>query len=174
MKLNAGSGRHYVDGWVNMDVDEGFPLDVKADLTAIPLPDESVDMIFAAHLLEHLDYWETLPLVLAEFARVLAPLGELCVVGPDIERAVLMGEPRPLLELIVAWPDDFNVGRWPVKSPPAGHAWTASSGFVVRALEFAGFTCTPYTGVLGELQGLGWPLDNTADWQNAFVCGYDE
>ena len=168
--MNAGSGRHYLHGWVNADIDPGCGADICTDLTGIPLPDGSAEKVFASHLLEHLEYRKQLPAVLAEFRRVLAPGGHLCVVGPDIERAVLLGEPPTVLQAIVAWPDTFNIGRWAQKTPPAGHAWTATGSLVEAVLENAGFVWTAYTGRLAELATAGWPLDNLALWQNGYVC----
>lgn len=171
MKLNAGSGRHYVPGWLNVDIANCL-CDVRADLARLPLSDGCAERIFASHVLEHQEYFRVLPVMLGEFARVLAPGGELCVVGPDIERAVLMGEPRQILDAIVAWPADFNVGRWPQKTPPAGHAWTASGPFVEEALLSTGFRVESFTGRLPLVQAAGWPLDNQSDWQNCHICRY--
>lgn len=168
--LNAGCGSHYVDGWLNLDVVEEYRADVHASLTDIPLPDRSVDRVFASHVLEHLDYHRQMPLVLAEFLRVLADDGELCVVGPDIERAVACGEPPALLHAIIAWPADFNLGNWPFMTPPTGHAWTATGPFVEHALATAGFTHVTYSGRLRDIAAEGWPLENFGDWQNAYVC----
>lgn len=168
--MNAGSGRHYLDGWVNADVDDTCRADLHTDLADIPLGDGTVERVFAAHLLEHLEFRKQLPRVLGEFRRVLAPGGQLCVVGPDIERAVLLGETPAVLQAIVAWPETFNIGRWAQKTPPAGHAWTATGPLVEDALEQAGFTWTAYSGRLGELASLGWPLDNLALWQNGYLA----
>lgn len=168
--LNAGSGSHYVEGWLNVDVNADHRADVYADLSGIPLADGCVRWVFASHVLEHLDYHHGLPVVLAEFYRVLADDGELCVVGPDIERAVASGEPSPLLRAIIAWPSDFNLGDWPTMKPPMGHAWTATAPFVEAALSAAGFVCESYCGRLREIAVAGWPLENFGDWQNGFIC----
>ena len=99
----------------------------------------------------------------------MTPGGELCVVGPDIERAVLESEPRQLLEAIVAWPPDYNRG-YTVKTAPVGHAWTPTALFMEHALEAAGFEVTSYSGKLRKLPEQGWPLVNLGDWQHGYVC----
>jgi SAM-dependent methyltransferase len=174
IQLNAGCGAHYVDGWLNVDVEERHRADVHADLADLPLADGSVTRVFAAHVLEHLGYDKQLPQVLAEFRRVLAPDGELCVVGPDIERAVILGEPMQLLRSIVAWPAVFNDGNWDAMTPPTGHAWTATGTLVEQALAVARFTPASYSGRLRAVAERGWPLTNFADYQNGYICRKEE
>jgi len=59
-KLNLGCGKVIRDGWVNHDIMPGPGVDVIYDLETcgiepFPLPDDSVDEIHAAHLIEHID-----------------------------------------------------------------------------------------------------------------------
>lgn len=125
-----------------------------------------------SHTAEHLSYWDKLPKVLHELSRVLADDGELCLVGPDIERAVLLGEPRQLLETIISWPDEWAHG-WAHKQPPVAHAWTPAAPFMERALTTARFQVQSLTGHLRDAQKLGWPLADAGDWQHAFLCRKD-
>ena len=166
--LNAGCGDHHPPGWVNADISDACKPDVHADLAVLPFDDGTAGRIFAAHVLEHQGYHDRLPAVLGEFRRVLADDGELCIVGPDIERAVVLREGHTVLELIIAWPPAF--GSWPVKTPPEGHAWTATGPLLERALTAAGFSFECYSWRLKDLPGLGWPLENFAEWQNGYVC----
>ena len=167
--LNAGCGDHHPPGWVNADIDPACDPDMCCDLTGLPAGDGTAGRIFASHVLEHNGYHDQLPLLLAEFRRVLADDGELCVVGPDIERAVILRESYWLLDLIIAWPPAF--GSWPAKIPPRGHAWTATGPLVEHALTSAGFTFTSWTGRLKDLEAAGWPVVAVhADWQNAYTC----
>ncbi|MBK8285344.1 MAG: methyltransferase domain-containing protein [Ahniella sp.] len=46
--------------------------------------DESFDLIYASHVLEHFDWRHELPPVLKEWRRVLKPGGELHVSVPDL------------------------------------------------------------------------------------------
>jgi SAM-dependent methyltransferase len=167
--VNTSYGPHHPEGWTGVDISPACNPDIVADLAALPFEGKSVDRIFACHVCEHLEYFGQLPAVLAEFRRVLANDGQLCVVGPDIERAILEGEPRQLAEAIVAWPPHYNHG-YLMKVAPQGHAWTPTEPFLAHALLEAGFEPQPYSGRLRELGALGWPLVNTGDWQNGFIC----
>ena len=168
--LNAGSGDHYVDGWVNLDIDSEIKADVHADLCAIPLPDASCGRILCSHVLEHIDYREQVPRVLAEFRRVLAPGGQLCILGPDIDRAVLLGETPEVLKRIVAWTKEFYAEEWKYVVPPHGHAWTSTQLLTELALDAAGYTWDNYSGRLHRLPVAGWPIGNTAPFQLGYVC----
>jgi predicted SAM-dependent methyltransferase len=54
--------------------------------------DESADMVFSSHLLEHIDY-EKVPSALSEWMRVLRKGGHLCLYVPDEEEYPKVGEP---------------------------------------------------------------------------------
>ena len=151
--LNAGCGAHHPAGWVNADISDVCQPDVLGDLVSLPFAAGTVGRIFASHVLEHQPYRGGLPVMLAEFRRVLAADGELCVVGPDIERAVVLRESHEILELIIAWPAVF--GSWPVKTPPEGHAWTATGPLTEDALTVAGFGFECFSGRLRELSAAG-------------------
>jgi ubiquinone/menaquinone biosynthesis C-methylase UbiE len=85
MKLNLGCQIHYFDGWTNQDI-VGDNSDIKVDLVCdavkLPIKDESVDFIYAGHLVEHF-YPDTLPLAIKEWRRVLKKGGKLVVITPD-------------------------------------------------------------------------------------------
>jgi SAM-dependent methyltransferase len=53
-----------------------------ADVTTIPLPDRSLDVVFASNVLEHLDS-AALERLLAELARVITPGGRLLLLQPN-------------------------------------------------------------------------------------------
>jgi len=57
LKLNLGSGPEKKEGYVNVDVMDGA--DLVHDLTnPLPYPSESVDEIFASHIIEHFSPYE--------------------------------------------------------------------------------------------------------------------
>src|SRR3712207_6799437 len=63
IRLNVGSGRTKLPGWVNVDL-----LGMNADLPwnlryGIPFPDESVDAVFLEHFLEHLPAGDALEML---------------------------------------------------------------------------------------------------------------
>lgn len=90
VKLNIGGGKGHprTEGWRVIDLRESS--DIIMDITKenLPFRDGSVDVIFASHILEHINQ-QNLDSVLAEFYRVLRPKrGLLRVSVPDIEKAI--------------------------------------------------------------------------------------
>lgn len=68
-KVHLGCGRNYIPGWVNIDLFTAVKADVYADLMSLPFQQESVDVLYCSHLLEHvqrrmvvatLSYWRGL------------------------------------------------------------------------------------------------------------------
>ena len=80
--LDIGSGnRKGKDDWVTVDLNHGA--DIIHDLRkGIPLSENSVDRIYASHVLEHIPYKEQ-NILLKEIYRVLKKGGELSVSVPD-------------------------------------------------------------------------------------------
>jgi len=85
--LNLGCGyRHHPD-WTNLDVRSDAPEVLAHDLaTGVPFKDDSFDVVYHSHLLEHLDARDAEDL-LRECLRVLAPGGILRLAVPDLEAA---------------------------------------------------------------------------------------
>jgi predicted SAM-dependent methyltransferase len=80
--LQIGGGKSYIDGWMNADIIYG---DVYIDATrTLPIPDKSIDFIFAEHFIEHLSYEDGLKLI-QECYRVLRPNGVLRIATPSFE-----------------------------------------------------------------------------------------
>jgi predicted SAM-dependent methyltransferase len=86
--LNLGCGERIHPDWVNLDLHPIVPgvqeWDLKADL---PFPDESFDVVYHSHVLEHFSKADGLRL-LERCKRVLRPGGTIRVVVPDLERIV--------------------------------------------------------------------------------------
>lgn len=86
-RIHVGSGRHVLDGWVNVDVQASpkakRPPDVLGTADSIPLPDGCASEIMAIHLFEHVYLWDV-PKVLAEWRRLLQPGGLLVLEMPDV------------------------------------------------------------------------------------------
>ncbi len=81
-KLNVGCGSNLKDGWINIDLSPHA--DICADVTkGIPLPDNSSEIIYSEHFLEHLKYPnESMPF-LAESYRLLKEKGVMHLGVPD-------------------------------------------------------------------------------------------
>ena len=86
--LNIGSGqRNFQKPWINIDCrDQGYPVDILTDVKDLSMfADNSVDIIVAHHLLEHIDIGE-LEQYIAEWYRVLKSGGKLDIFVPHITK----------------------------------------------------------------------------------------
>lgn len=84
---NSSSLPAYFDSWrqLRVDLDPAVEPDILADLTDLsPIPDGSVDAVWASHCIEHL-YEHQVSLALSEFRRVLNDDGFVCVLVPDLQ-----------------------------------------------------------------------------------------
>lgn len=88
MRLNLGCNNRIRPGYINVDRDQYPGVDVVGDVFKLDkVEDNSVDEIYASHILEHAPHPRTLE-VLKEWCRVLKPGGMLKVAVPDFKRAV--------------------------------------------------------------------------------------
>lgn len=76
LKLNIGSGDIKLDGYTNLDGKFGD------DITHLKYPNNSVDEIYASHVLEYFDQFECID-VLREWNRVLKKGGIIRIAVPD-------------------------------------------------------------------------------------------
>ena len=54
MKLHLGCGNIIIEGWVNLDIQPGIGVDIVDDASTLSMIDDnSCDMIYACHILEH-------------------------------------------------------------------------------------------------------------------------
>jgi predicted SAM-dependent methyltransferase len=84
-KLHIG-GAQARAGWEVLDVRPAAHVDHVGDARDLSrFADGAFGEIYASHVLEHFDYVEELPAVLAEWHRVLAPGGVLRLSVPDID-----------------------------------------------------------------------------------------
>lgn len=112
--VNLGCGSRFCDNsvdWLNIDITAVSPSVKACNLRdGIPLPDNSVEVVYHSHLLEHLSRNEAASLV-SECRRVLVPGGILRVAVPDLEEIV-----RAYLENL----DDARAGK---DGAEARHEW---------------------------------------------------
>lgn len=85
MKINIGCNDLPLKDFVNIDFDPSVNPDLVADATKLPYEDETVDEIYAGHLLEHFALNEY---VLKEWYRVLKTGGKITITVPDVEKSL--------------------------------------------------------------------------------------
>ena len=84
--LNLGCGRRYHSDWTNVDFKSTGEGVIAHNLNQnIPFQDESFDVVYHSHLLEHFSR-SNAEIFLKECYRVLRPQGVLRVVVPDLEQ----------------------------------------------------------------------------------------
>lgn len=86
MKLHLG-GKHPHPDWKILDIEPRPEVDFVGDAADLSqFADDSIEMIYASHILEHFHYYLNyeLPFVLAEWHRVLIPEGKLLISVPDL------------------------------------------------------------------------------------------
>lgn len=91
MKLVIGTRTFLGDDWTHLDIQPGqlhnpggMPkaVDIVADARKIPLEDQTCEVVYSQECLEHIP-WGEYQTVLAEWARLVAPGGELRIEVPD-------------------------------------------------------------------------------------------
>ena len=95
MRLNLGCGARKLDGWVNVDAQPLTKPDVVVDLAARlwPWSDNSVDEVFASHVLEHIAPGEPFFHVMRELYRVCKPGAQVTIVLPHPSHDIFLGDP---------------------------------------------------------------------------------
>jgi len=86
MKLHIGCGKRYLDGFMHIDIQYYPHVNYVCDARNLTMiNNDSVDLIYASHILEHFHYTEA-PDVLKEWCRVLKPeTGILRLAVPDFD-----------------------------------------------------------------------------------------
>lgn len=100
-KLNFGCGDRIANGWVNIDFHSADKRVKRVNLLkGFPYPDNSFDVVYSSHVLEHFTLDQAL-FVLKEAWRVLNPGGIVRIVVPD-----LAGTCREYLRILALADDD--------------------------------------------------------------------
>jgi predicted SAM-dependent methyltransferase len=101
MKINLGSGKKMLKGWVNVDI-EGA--DVNCDIRKLPFDDESAEEVMAVHVFEHIPYKENLD-TLIEWRRVLKDGGRLILELPCMDKVIqYIRNSEDLAINMIMWP----------------------------------------------------------------------
>lgn len=82
-KVHVGCGKNYLDGFINIDANFQRRVDYLLDArVGLPFPDESIELIYSCHMLEHVHITEAVE-ILKEWLRVLSPSGYVRLTLPD-------------------------------------------------------------------------------------------
>lgn len=170
--LNVGCGPHRAPApWWNVDrvarpdpTQPTEPDEVVGEL--LPYDDGAVGRLYAGHIMEHIPI-PAVPVVLAEWSRVLAPGGQIGIVGPDVNRALAWFREGRLTrdELwermehgtttsLEAWRRLYGAEDI---DPHARHHWNCVPERVIAMLEAAGFVDVREV-TLRDIAREGWPL----------------
>ena len=83
MKLHLGCGPRYLPGYMHIDISNYKHIDIQTDIRNLnQIKDNTVDDIYASHVLEHFKRYEILD-ILKEWNRVLKPGGTIHISVPD-------------------------------------------------------------------------------------------
>lgn len=86
-KFQIGGGHHTKRGWLNGDLIAG---DIYLNATKkLPFPDASIDLVFAEHFIEHVDFKKG-KYCLKECYRILKKGGKIRLSTPDLEAILLL------------------------------------------------------------------------------------
>jgi len=170
VRLNVGCGDWPLTGFVNLDRRKGTKANIRADAGQLPFADETVDEVYAGHMLEHLEP-AAADEFLSECRRTLKPVGRLGVLVPDM-RAVFeryaSGRSSPVEYPPGMWRDVTNLDdccAWFIYSTlqESPHRWCYDLITLRRKLERNGFRCTTEINrwfdprvILGAWYQCGW------------------
>jgi predicted SAM-dependent methyltransferase len=88
MKLHLGCGEKHIKGFINVDVRKLNGVDLVDDIKKLnSFEKESVDLIYASHVLEHIGRREYVS-VLSRWYDLLKVSGKLRIAVPDFEKVV--------------------------------------------------------------------------------------
>lgn len=156
-KLQIGAGPNELDGWLNADFSPCERSIIFMDATQLfPLPDDSFDLIFSEHMIEHVTFEQGLQM-LSECYRVLRPGGTIRIATPNLERIAALETSCPSEEQkrYVAWAIDNHVsfslgnGQFTPYQPAYvvnnffwgfGHYFIHDPATLSAALETSGFS----------------------------------
>lgn len=102
MKLHIG-GRERKEGWSILNAQPGPVVDIVGDFRDLSgFEDESVDAVYASHVLEHLDMASEALAALKELHRIVRPDGCVMISVPDVailSQLILHPQATPELQL---------------------------------------------------------------------------
>jgi predicted SAM-dependent methyltransferase len=151
-KLQLGTGDNHLDGWLNTDIHDftGRGEVVYLDLRRrFPLPDDSFDLVYSEHVIEHVDYADGVH-CLRESHRILRPRGRIRIATPSLERLLRLydADLSDVQRRYLHWARESFVADADVDLPGFvvnnfvrawGHRFVYDAQTLRHALEVAGF-----------------------------------
>ncbi len=83
LAIDVGCGETKVKGSIGVDIRRVHAVDILADVRKLPFKDESVDIVYSNHTIEHFSHTE-IKSVLKEWVRVLRVGGIIEISCPDL------------------------------------------------------------------------------------------
>ena len=109
-KVNLGSGRDYLEGWINVDIDPHAKVDVVADLSStFPFKDDTIDEVKASDILEHFTKEDGVKF-LTECHRVLRHGGKIFIRTHDLQAITRKFSGDPLVMTHFIYGDTSDTG----------------------------------------------------------------
>lgn len=143
LRISLGCGRHTLDGWFCVDLQQNSQatraLDMVSDIKKLALPDGCASQILVVHAFEHLYRFECDD-ALKEWKRLLRPKGLLVMEMPDLLKCcknILENRKGPKHE------DQFGLwglfGDYTTNDPTMVHKWGHTFISIKPLLEKHGF-----------------------------------
>ncbi len=116
VRLNLGAGHICFDDYINVDERQIRNIDIVADVRELPFTEQSVDEIYASHIIEHFTRHEFETVILPYWYRLLKAGGKIRVILPDLESMIEhyknqqyeIGELREVLYGLQEYPGDVH------------------------------------------------------------------
>ena len=157
MNLHLGCDKRYIPGFTHIDLAEYPHIDYRHDVRTLPMiPDDSVDLIYACHVLEYFDRVEVLD-VLREWRRVLHAGGILRLAVPDFDALARVYQQYGDLALI----HGPLYGRWKI-------ATTAGESYVYHR------TVYDFSSLQKTLESVGFTSVHRYDWRDTIHRDHDD
>lgn len=170
MRVNVGAGRYALPGYYNVDEIDYPGIDLVAHFPPLPFDDDSIEEVWACHMLEHLSR-PAAAAFLEDVYRVLIPGGMLGVVVPDtrvIVRHYLDSQhsamPWEGRYIDVADLDDVCTMFLYSTGQDSPHLWSYDVQTLSRVIQEAGFLLT------GEIDRHNDPRLGSGAW---YQCGWN-